>query len=109
MRSGGSITLTPTATTLGSATEHKDSDKAFTWDKIKKRYAAWRKIEDDKCPEQREEHLSVYQYLCLNWGRHGKTVPQFLGWHDYPRWPIQEEYAKYNLLFHKPWSKNLKR
>ena len=87
------------------APDCKESDKAFTWNKIKKRYAAWRKIEEAKPPDQREEHLSVYQYVCLHWARHGKTVPQFLGWHDYPRWPIQEEYAKNNLFLHKPWSK----
>ena len=87
------------------ASDNNESSSSFTWKKITNKYKAWRQVEEAKPPRAREEHLSVYQFVCKKWNKNGPTVPQFFGFHDYPHWPIQDEYSKFNLFLHKPWSK----
>ena len=46
--------------------------------------------------------------FCVDYWREGKvTIPQFFGYHDVPRWPLDENYSKWTLAIFKPWRESI--
>ena len=70
-------------------------DKSFQWKNVERRYM-------DR--EERHINLNLYIYCVEHWSKNKITIPQFFGFHDVPKWPLNETYSKWNLVFFKPWS-----
>mmetsp|Transcript_3966 Transcript_3966/g.8935 ORF Transcript_3966/g.8935 Transcript_3966/m.8935 type:complete len:1042 (+) Transcript_3966:4059-7184(+) len=67
---------------------------SFSWIAIKKRYT-------DR--DLAHESLNLYRWVVHHWNKKKKTVPQFFGFTDTPKWPLTEEYSKWVLALFKPW------
>ena len=74
------------------------SDKSFQWKNIESQY---------KSHDHTLEHFNLYLF-CVDYWKEGKvTIPQFFGYHDVPRWPLDENYSKWTLAIFKPWRESI--
>jgi hypothetical protein len=72
---------------------------SFTIKKLKLRYKQ-RKSELDP--------LTLYEFAAHHYLPKGQRVaPNFFGFNDRPRWPLDEEYSRVMLMLHKPWREGL--
>ena len=47
--------------------------------------------------------MNLYLYCAHHWNEGKVVIPQFFGFHDYPTWPLNEDYSKWTLVIFKPW------
>lgn len=78
--------------------ERVTNDSKFTWKNIEKKYK-----------ERSEEYdgENLYEFCALHWHASGPKPIQFFGFHDKATWPLEESYAKWMLIFFKPWRENI--
>jgi hypothetical protein len=50
------------------------------------------------------ENVSLYFFCCCHWPYDAKVKPvQFYGFHNKPKWPLEEQYSKWILTIYFPW------
>ena len=65
-------------------------------------------VDNYKKHRKDEEHLSLYEYFHQkrnDKGRHarGCKIPHFVGVNGTPKFPVTADYAKHQLIVHRPW------
>ena len=72
----------------------EEGKKAASWSNIVKRYK-----DRSTC----DEELNVYKFIVLKMFKKEKFAPQFIGFKQVAKWPLEEVYSKWMLAIYKPW------
>ena len=72
----------------------EEGKKAASWSNIVKRYK-----DRSTC----DEELNVYKFIVLQMFKKEKFAPQFIGFKQVAKWPLEEVYSKWVLAIYKPW------
>ena len=77
--------------------DEEDKSKSFTWNNLRSKY-----IDRGK----KYIALNLNKFIVQTWKPRSATIPQFMGYDSKPTWPLEEDYAKSQLVLFKPWFKD---